>query len=116
MKGYFYVTDYEHEGDIRRDMARVKEVDPTATILRTDISKEDPEADCETCEVTIEFDPTKAAELEKAISSFSFYDTVVYVTKTGKSYKLKEDKRWNIPMNMSVAGSKEYYEYGKGKL
>lgn len=125
-KGYFSVVDYEHQGDINRDMARAIKIDPTCEQLHVDISKEDPEADCETCVVTIEFDYSKVNAFKQAFESFDWIepqevavepeeDVTVYVTKTGKSYKLKQDRKWSYAKKLSEAIAEGMYLYASKK-
>ena len=67
MKGLFYVVDYEHQGDIDRDIDRLQQIDNSLEVTMQHIYKEDPDADCETCELYITFDKSKLSELEKVV-------------------------------------------------
>ena len=131
--GYFYVADYDHQGDIDRCLDKVKEIDPSYIRKDIKIYKEDPEADCETCEIHIEFDYAKVNELCLAFQDLAWdepvevvaepenalpdseEDITVYVTKTGKSYKLKQDRKWAYAKKLSEAIDAGMYLYASKK-
>lgn len=122
--GFVYVVDYEHQGDSDADIYRISKIDPTAEIERVEVSREDPEADCDDCEITFTFDYAKVNDFKKEFcENFSYLtpkvqtedNTVVFVTKTGKSYKLKQDKRWSIAKKLSEALAEGMYLYASKK-
>ncbi|MCF0114074.1 MAG: hypothetical protein HUJ56_01885 [Erysipelotrichaceae bacterium] len=56
MRGWIEVVDYEHDGDIRYTMNELLAIDPSVVLVDHRVYQEDPDADCPTCELIVEFD------------------------------------------------------------
>ena len=103
------VPDYEHDGDIRHEMSLINKVDPSAKLLDHWETKEDPEADCETCEMEVEFDYDKLSELESQFDIYNInkitedFDAIVYATRTGSTYSYARKGHYTIAITLKAA-------------
>lgn len=58
-KTAYYVIEYKNSGDIDTAMHYIREIDPTARLVRRTVYRDDPEADGDECVLTIDCDTSK---------------------------------------------------------
>lgn len=67
------IVDYEHEGDVRYALNELSNIDPNYTYVRKYVSREDPESDCDQCEIEVIVNEDKLNEIKDNFTVCGIY-------------------------------------------